>query len=88
MKDFLGNTISTGSWVAYPHHSGSSLYMQVGYITEATSEHTKVRKVENHWRTNDARVGKESVMKRPDRAVVLSRETIPAAFLEVVKGLQ
>ena len=34
MKDFLGNTIKVGSYVAYPGRRGSSLWMNVGRVAE------------------------------------------------------
>lgn len=93
-EDFLGQQISAGDWVVYPHRWGSSLAMQIGYISFVTLDgRATVHKVEHRWNCNggagksfqEVRVAKGSVMQVPDRAVVISVDRVYERYVAAVR---
>lgn len=76
MKDFLGQEIKVGDWIAYPRGKSSMLWMQLGCVVSVDEERKKicVSSYRRNWRGNFEQSEKNSTIERVERVVIVSTE--------------
>jgi hypothetical protein len=72
--DYLGQEIKVGSFIVYPGRQGSSLYVNLGIVKKLTNSREKATLL-----IRGAKNTVNSILTQIDRAVVVPRESVPAA---------
>lgn len=99
-RDMLGRKIEKGQFVAYPSMTGSSCYMNIGYVVRVWYK----ERVINDYRTKlektvkDARLTiytinhgtfyNKTTLYRPDYCIVLDDDYLPETYTDGVAGIQ
>lgn len=80
--DLFGQEIKEGDYILRSHALGRSSTVSVSKVLKADDKGLRVANVRHHWNGDLERI-QDGTIKHPQRCVKVSRETIPAEYLEL-----